>query len=86
MARSSKYLKFKKRKKQEGDQKIVKDAFVKGVGLRNVALRKAAIPLPSFFSLTTELRIIMSNVNEGFTVNVFQRQNLERKKEQLITD
>lgn len=86
MARSSKYLKFKKRKKQGGDQKIVKDAFVKGVGLRNVALRKAAIPLPSFFSLTTELRIIMSNVNEGFTVNVFQRQNLERKKEQLITD
>lgn len=84
MARSSKYLKFKKRKKQGGDQKIV--AFVKGVGLRNVALRKAAIPLPSFFSLTTELRIIMSNVNEGFTVNVFQRQNLERKKEQLITD
>lgn len=86
MTRSSKYLKFKKRKKQGGDQKIVKDAFVKGVGLRNVALRKAAIPLPSFFSLTTELRIIMSNVNEGFTVNVFQRQNLERKKEQLITD
>lgn len=86
MARSSKYLKFKKRKKQGGDQKIVKDAFVKGVGLHNVALRKAAIPLPSFFSLTTELRIIMSNVNEGFTVNVFQRQNLERKKEQLITD
>lgn len=86
MARSSKYLKFKKRKKQGGDQKIVKDAFVKGVGLRNVTLRKAAIPLPSFFSLTTELRIIMSNVNEGFTVNVFQRQNLERKKEQLITD
>lgn len=64
MAMSSKYLKFKKRKKERGDQKIVKDAFVKGVGLRNVALRKAAIPLPSFFS-----------ADNGITHN-----NVERKR------